>query len=279
MKSFVLITGATGGLGKAFAAECASRGWNLFLTDLSEEALTLVAAGLERMHGVSVHYYACDLTNAASRESLWQTIQQHGLRFHMLLNVAGIDYQGAFGERQVNELTAIVRLNIEATVDMTRRILQFRDQHRRLRVVNVSSLAAFYPMPVKAVYAASKRFLLDLSLALNRELQINDVTVTALCPAGMPTNPDCIRSIEAQGFMGQITTKNVGAVAARTIDLALAGRTVYIPGFVNQALWFLGSLVPPAVITYLINKRWREADQKAHGSMRNGLIHTSANQV
>ncbi len=279
MKSYVLITGAAGGLGKAFAAECASRGWDLFLTDLSEEALALVAAGLERMHGVSVQYYACDLTDAASRESLWQIVQQHGLHFHMLLNVAGIDYQGAFDERQVNELTTIVRLNIEATVEMMRRILQFKDQHRRLQIVNVSSLAAFYPMPVKAVYAASKRFLLDLSLALNRELQANDVTVTALCPAGMPTNPECIRSIEAQGIMGQITTKNVGAVAARTIDLALAGRTVYIPGFVNQVLWFLGSLVPPAVITYLINKRWQTADQKAHGHLRGKLTHTSAKQM
>jgi short-subunit dehydrogenase len=197
----------------------------------------------------------------------------------MLLNVAGIDYQGVFGERQINELRTIVRLNIEATVEMTRRILQFKDQHCRLQVVNVSSLAAFYPMPVKAVYAASKRFLLDLSLALNRELRPSDVTVTALCPAGMPTNPECIRSIDAQGFMGQITTKNVGAVAARTIDLALAGRTVYIPGFVNQVLWFLGSLVPPAVIAFLIDKRWREADHKAHGSVRSGLTHTPAKQI
>jgi short-subunit dehydrogenase len=65
MKSLVFITGATGGLGKAFAVECASRGWDLFLTDLRTENLALLASGLEQAYGVNVHYYACDLTAGA----------------------------------------------------------------------------------------------------------------------------------------------------------------------------------------------------------------------
>jgi short-subunit dehydrogenase len=264
MRSTVLITGAAGGLGKAFAAECASRGWNLFLTDLSEEALTRLAAGLERLYGVSVQTYACDLTDAAAREALWQHVNRLGLRFHFLINVAGLDFEGSFNERKVEELRTIVRLNIESTVEMTRRVLQFRDPSEILRIVNVSSLAAFYPMPVKAVYAASKRFLLDLSLALGQELRASGVTITALCPAGMPTNPACIQGIAAQGFMGQITTMNVGDVAARTINRALAGRSVYIPGAVNQVLWFVGSLVPPSLVAFLINRRWRDAHQRSH---------------
>ena len=267
MRSYVLITGATGGLGKAFAAECASRGWNLFLTDLSEEALETVVTGLERMYDVEVLHYAADLTDAGERESLWQHIRQLGLRFHFLLNVAGIDYEGFFNERKVDELHTILRLNIESTVEMTRRVLQYRDASQTLRIVNVSSLAAFYPMPVKAVYASSKRFLLDWSLALNQELRASDVTVTALCPAGMPSNPISIRLIDAQGFMGRVTTVNVGDVAARTIKRALAGRSVYIPGFANQMLRHLGGMVPPQLNAYFIDKRWRKSHQRANGGV------------
>ena len=257
----VLITGGAGSLGKAFAAECASRGWNLMLTDLHTDQLAAAAAGLERMYGVQVQHYACDLTDTDERDTFWQHYRRSGVRFHMLINVAGLDFEGAFSERKIAELRTMIRLNIENTVEMTRRVLLHRDPAQMLRIINVASLAAFYPMPIKAVYAASKRFLLDLSMALNQELRPSGVTITALCPAGMPTRPDCIELIEAQGFMGQITTRNVGDIVARTIDLALKGRAVYIPGFVNQVLWFAGSLVPPAILASLINRRWQKAHQ------------------
>lgn len=266
MKSYVLVTGATGGLGKALAAECAARGWNLFLTDLHREALDKVARGLERLYGVNVLTAACDLTDADDRGRLWDGIFRQGLTFHMVLNVAGIDYQGPFDERQVRELNTIVRLNVEATVEMTRRVLARRDLTRTLHIVNVSSLAAFYPMPVKAVYAASKRFLLDWSMALAQELREQNVTVTALCPAGMPTTPACVRSIEAQGWLGRLTTVNAGDVAALTIRRALVGRRIVIPGLLNQMLGGLGSLVPRSLIIALINRRWSKAHRLAHAS-------------
>jgi short-subunit dehydrogenase len=262
MRSFVFITGATGGLGKAFAAECASRGWNLFLTDRSSEALEALVQGLLRLYGVFIYAWPCDLTDAEARQSLWQRARSLGLRFHMLINVAGIDYEGPFIERSPEELQNIVRLNVEATVEMTQRVLPFRDSARTLRIINVSSLASYYPMPVKATYAASKRFLLDFSLALDQELRSSGVTLTALCPAGMPSNPECIRAIDAQGLMGQLTTMNVGDVAARAIDAALKGRRVYVPGFPNQLLRSLGSILPSSMVTSFIGNRWKKARQQ-----------------
>ena len=262
MKSFVFITGATGGLGKAFAAECAARGWNLFLTDRSSEALEALVLGLTRLYGVYIYAWPCDLTDAEARQALWQQARSLGLRFHMLINVAGIDFEGPFIERSPIELQNIVRLNVEGTIDMARRVLPFRDPTRTLRIINVSSLASYYPMPVKATYAASKRFLLDFSLALDQELRSSGVTVTALCPAGMPSNPECIRAIEAQGAMGHLTTMNVGDVAARTIDMALKGRRVYVPGFLNQLLRSLGSILPSSLVTAFIANRWKKAREK-----------------
>jgi short-subunit dehydrogenase len=136
-------------------------------------------------------------------------------------------------------------------------VLEYRDPSRTFHIVNVSSLAGFYPMPLKATYAASKRFILDLSTALNQELRASDVTVTALCPAGMPTTSCCIERIEAQGVMGRITTMIVGDVARGTLTSALAGRSVYIPGCSNRVLRALGTRAPAPLVARLIGSRWR----------------------
>src|SRR5512142_1365489 len=106
MESLVLITGATGGLGKAMAAECASRGWNLFLTDLRRERLAALAAGLERSYGVRVLYSEADLTSPDSRLALFERIRADGLRFRGLINVAGTDHEGLFVERTSEQIVA-----------------------------------------------------------------------------------------------------------------------------------------------------------------------------
>ncbi len=259
MKSVYLITGATGGLGKAFAAECATRGWDLFLTDLGEASLGLLAGGLERTYGVDVATQAADLTNPASRNQLFERIHDERRRFRGLINVAGLDHEGLFTERRPEEITAILRLNVESTLITTHTALGFRDEAVTFRIINVSSLAAFFSMPVKATYAASKRFLLDFSLALRNELRDENVTVTALCPAGMPTNEACIAGIEAQGLMGQLTTENVGRVAYETVEAAMRGKAIVIPGFLNRFMRGAASLVPAADVAELIGTRWRAA--------------------
>lgn len=261
--SYVCITGAAGGLGKAFAVECASRGWDLFLTDLSDAVLSSLSESLTSTYGVRVLYHSSDLTEYASRTELFEYMQGKGLSFWCLINVAGLDFEGPFADRTREQIRTILRLNIEANLEMTCAVMKYRDGAKPLRIINVASLAAFYPMPVKAMYASSKRFLLDFSMALREEIRSIGGTVTALCPAGMPTNDACIRAIDAQGFAGRITTKNVGYVASRTVDQALRGRAVYIPGFLNRLLRFFGGLVPSTVLARLIGSRWNDAHQKS----------------
>lgn len=262
MHSMMFITGATGGLGKAMAAECASRGWDLFLTDLEEGRLAALAQGLERSYGVQVLHHAADLTDAVSRSELLERVRGAGLRFRGLINVAGLDHEGLFLERRPEELVAILRLNIEATLMITYALLTCRDQVLTFRIINVSSLAAFFSMPVKATYAASKRFILDFSLAMRNELRDQNITVTALCPAGLPTTEGCIAAIESQGILGQLTTQDIGKVAHETIEGALRGRAIVIPGFLNRAMRWLGGLVPATSIADIVGSRWRMAQRR-----------------
>jgi len=260
--SLVAISGAAGGLGKAFAVECASRGYDLFLTDLAAAPLEVLARGLRGAYGVRVLTCACDLTDPAARAGLYAHLRAHSLRFWALINVAGVDYEGPFYEQSSRHIQTIIRLNIEGTLDLTHNLLAFRDPYAVFRIINVASLAAFYPMPVKATYAASKRFLLDFSLALGAELRGMGVTVTALCPAGLPTTPETLRAIEAQGWMGQITTRDVGRVANETLDAALRGRAVVIPGGINRALQICGGFLPVSLVVNLIGSRWKAAQNK-----------------
>lgn len=256
------ITGAAGGLGKAFAVECASRGWDLFLTDLPSARLDDLAAGLRRAYGVRVITHGCDLTDPASRELLFDTIQAESLHFWALFNVAGIDFEGPFCEQTRRQICTVIRLNIEGTLDMTHTLLQHRAPRSPFRIINVASLAAFAPMPAKATYAASKRFLLDFSLALREEVRGMGATVTVLCPAGLPTTPDCIEAIAAQGWMGIITTQDIGRVADETINAALRGSPVVIPGAANHLLKVLSGLVPARLAAGLVGSRWNSARRK-----------------
>jgi len=258
----VLITGAAGGLGKAFAVECASRGWNVFLSDCQPAALETLAVGLRNGYGVKVLTQVCDLTDADERAGLFERLRAGAFRFSALINVAGVDYEGPFFEQSGEHIQTIIRLNIEATLAMTHAVLPRRNPWLPFRIINVASLAAFYPMPVKATYAASKRFLLDFSLALREEVRELNTTVTVLCPGGMPTNPECIRAIQAQGWGGMVTTLDVGRVACQTLDAALAGKPVVIPGFANRVLQTLGGWAPPSLLAGFIHHRWRAVRQK-----------------
>ena len=259
MRSMVFITGATGGLGKAFSVECAKRGWDLYLTDLHLDRLKTLSEGLERTYGVDIIYKSGDLMDATSRQELFQDVSTAGYKFHGLINVAGLDVEGIFQERTREELRGIVRLNVEGTLEVTHCLLDRMDPMGAFWIITVSSLAAFFPIPVKATYAASKRFLLDFSLALRDEVKSRGATITVLCPAGMPTTSNAILGIEAQGLIGQLTTRNVGHVARLTIDQALKGKPIVVPGLINQFMRWAGSLIPPVILSGLLGRRWRSA--------------------
>lgn len=260
MKSYLMITGATGGLGSAFVLEAARRGYNLLLTDRTPEGESF-AGRLAEKFNIEVIYQPCDLADDKGREALLSGLKTDGYRFWGLINVAGLDNEGGFLERNRAQILRILQINILATMDITHGILPLRDPDQRFRLINVCSMAGFYPMPFKATYAASKRFLLDFSRALREEIK-SFGTVTALCPSGMPTTVECMRSMFAQGFWGLATSMAPEDVARITMKAALRGRFVVIPGWINQFIHALSGLVPQAVATKYVAKRWAAARAK-----------------
>lgn len=259
MKTYILISGATGGLGSAMVMECARRGYNLFLTDMREDVCGF-AEYIARTFNVETQARCCDLTSQTSRTEFLNALKLEGFRFWGLINVAGTDHEGAFLERTRDQILQLIHLNVEATVDLTHEILNLRDPDRKFMLINVCSLAAVSPMPFKATYAATKRFLLDFSYAIREEIK-DFGTVTALCTAGMPTTPENMEAIFAQGFWGQVTTVDTRTVARKTLDAAIKGKGVVTPGWLNQAIQAGSRLLPAAVTTRIAGDRWRTARQ------------------
>lgn len=261
MNSRVFISGACGGLGRNFAVECASRGWDLFLTDLNGGKLSNLAEALESAYGISAEWYACDMSDFGERTRLIEEMERRGVKLHMSVNVAGVDYEGRFLEKSRSEILTIMNVNAVSTVDMMHSLTRFRDIGRRFRIINVCSLAGMFPMPVKATYAATKSLLIDMTLALREEFRNINASVTALCPAGMATTEALFKSLDVQGFAGRITTLEVGYIASRTVDLALKGKAVYIPGIVNRVLHCASRLIPTILVARMIGWRWSKTNK------------------
>ncbi len=261
MKSIVCLTGATGGLGKAFFMECASRRYDMVITDMDEEKLEQVAKAAETLYGINVYHKACDLLDQESIKEFFAWIDEKNLRIWSLINVAGVDFEGAFCERTGAQVRNMVSINSVAALEFTKYALERKANDRAQRIINISSLAAFYPMPLKATYAASKRLLLDFSIALHEEIRSAGDSVTCVCPSGLRTTSDSSEKIDAQGFWGRATTVPTDKVAKKSLDMALKGKNVYIPGAASMFLRILGSLAPRKMVAQVVMKRWRRAEK------------------
>lgn len=252
---FMLITGALGGLGSVMARECARRGWDVLLTDRLDDNAGL-AQNLAHKYGVQARFMKCELGSAQERSTLLETFERDGLRFRGLINLAGYDYEGAFLSRTRQQMTSLSEVMITANLDVTHGVLGLRQPDQYFLLINAGSLAAFFPMPYKAVYSSVKRFLLNFTLAIRQEM-CDFGNALIFCPAGLPTHAVSIEKMKAQGLWGRITMSDTETVAPRAIDLALKGRAVYVPGFINLLLAWLGGALPPALLSALLARRWR----------------------
>jgi len=274
MNSYVCITGSCGVLGRTFAKQCAERGWSLLLTDMDEHNLDKLTAELSDAYTVDIKYFPCDLTNDIQRDGLYQSLETAGVKIWMVINVAGLDHEGKFMDRPRNQLREIIKINIESTTETIHACIGMRDGAKPFRIITVASLAGYYSMPYKATYAASKSFLIFLTRAIGEELRPAGGSSTVLCPAGLRTRPDAIKAIEAQGIWGKLTTVETEQVVKSTLNAALKGRAVVIPGRINRILHKVSLCIPPGLKTKAIHRKWMLAHAKKKKLQCLDILHT-----
>jgi hypothetical protein len=255
-QTWALITGASQGLGRALAEECAGVGLNLLLAALPGEKLSRVAEQLAERYHVRTASLEVDLAAANGPEMLAQWVREQGVPLGVLINNAGCGYNSRFEDSTLRQNEACILLNNLGTVKITRLLLPLLQESPRAFVLNVGSLAAFFPMPFMPVYAPSKAFVVAFSLALRAELAGSGVSVSVLCPNGIRTNADCRAKIDAAGWAGRLTCQDAEEVATVAVRGMLRGNALIVPGSVNQMIVSVSKVAPRALINGVIGMFW-----------------------
>ena len=183
-----VITGASSGIGAAFARKLAARGRNVLLVARSEDNLITMCNELGRASGVRAHYIAMDLLQPDAAAQLFEETQRRGLLVEMLVNNAGFGSMSDFSELDLARELEMIDLNVKSLVDLTHRFLKPMRERKQGTIINVASTAGFQPVPYMATYAATKAFVLSFSQALWEENRQHGVHVMALCPGVTDTN-------------------------------------------------------------------------------------------
>ena len=261
-ETYTLITGATGGLGSAFAHRLIRDGENLILTGRSEEKLRLLKEKLLCENGgADVRIFAADLSDGHSRGEMMSQISAAGLKIGRLINAAGADIQKAFCEYTQEKIAFQCRVNFEAAAALCRFAIGRRAAE--LEIINVSSVSGICPMPYFALYSAAKSALTSISAALREEMKGKGVRVTAVLPGAMPTRADIRKQIEGQGLWGRLAAKSPGFVAEKSLKAAARNRRKYIPGFWNRALNAFMKILPLSWKLKFIARRWSRISKDA----------------
>jgi uncharacterized protein len=249
-----LITGASSGIGEAFARRLTARGENVLLVARSEDKLARLCDELRRANNIDAQHFALDLTEAGAAEKLFTETTRRGVEVETLINNAGFGSMGDFATLNLGRELEMIDLNIKALVALAHVYLKPMRERKRGTIINVASTAAFQGVPYMATYAATKAFVLSFSEALWDENHARGVHVMALCPGVTETN----------FFAAAQTDKppmRVAQTADQVVETALKGlkrgKSHIISGWTNYIMAESERLVPRSVVARIAGKAMR----------------------
>ena len=255
-----LITGASSGIGEAFARRLAAEKHDLVLVARSEKALHELCDELMLKYKITAHYVVLDLTERDAVTKLFAETERHGFEVEWLINNAGFGSVGDFAKLDIDRELQMIELNISALVAITHCYLQKMRERKSGTIINVSSAAGFQPLPFWATYAATKAFVSSFSEAIAEENRPFRIRVMALCPGSTKTNFFAASSIrDPIKVKGQQTPEQVVDTAMRGVK---NGRTKIVSGFANFAVSILVMFLPNAIITRAIGSGSRSRYQE-----------------
>lgn len=254
-----LITGASSGIGEAFARRLAEEGHNLVLVARTEDKLRSLCDELKEAHGITAHFIAVDLVDFEADRRLFQETERHGLEVDWLINNAGFGSMGDFAELDLERELEMINLNICALVALTHRYLQGMRERKSGTIINVSSAAGFQPIPFMATYAATKSFVTAFSEAIAEENRPFGIQVLALCPGSTDTN--FFKASNIDRMMKVKGQQTVDDVIDTAMDAADGKRSKVVSGWANYLVASATNFVPNSLITWVIARGTRSRYQ------------------
>ena len=249
-----IVTGASSGIGEAIARELAQRGYQL----------VLVARRVDRLHEIAedfdppAHVLVADLSRPAERAGLPARVAELGLQPDILVNNAGFSVGAVIAKSVPEQQLNLVEVDVAAVVDLCSRFLPGMVERGRGAVLNVSSLAGFYPLPGHAAYGAAKAFVLSYTESLHIELRGSGVVASALCPGPVDTGFDLVAGFaagERAATLPSFMWKSADEVARAAIDGLHAGKRRVVPGRANRLVAACCRFAPYEQILPLLARR------------------------
>jgi len=233
-----LVTGASAGIGRAFARQLALRDFDLVITARRRERLVELQSEIARDRAVRVHVVTADLADAAAPQALHDEIARLGVAIDVLVNNAGFGIGSTYIKSTWRQQADFIQVMMTAVAQLTHLFLPGMLERDFGRIINVASLAGLmYGAPGNTLYGAAKSFLIKFSESLALELERTDVRVTAVCPGftyseyhDVAGTRDRVRQLPNAMWMDADT------VARQGIEAALRGQVVYVNGSVNKLI-------------------------------------------
>jgi short-subunit dehydrogenase len=251
-----VVTGASSGIGEAFARALDRRGHPLVLVARRRERLEALAASLRRAEVLTANLEdEAEVVRVAERALALGDVE-------LLVNNAGFGSNGEFVTLDPAREIGMVKLNALAPLELAQRLLPAMVARRRGGVINVASIGAFQPVPYMATYGATKAFVLSWSEALAHELRHAGVRVTCVCPGPTATEFFDVATVDPRmARMPHVMSPD--AVVARTLDAFDDGRAVLIPGLVNWLTAFVTRIFPRLVVRTVTGRLFAPPARKA----------------
>jgi short-subunit dehydrogenase len=245
------VTGASSGIGEAFADVFAAHGFDLVITARREERLRSVAERIQSRDGVTVHVIPGDLSNPAGVQALVGAIGGRGLAIDALVSNAGYGIPGAYTSAPWERQQALLQVMVTSLAELTHRLLPGMIARRYGRVIHVASLAGLVPAPAgHTLYAASKAFVVRFSEALAHEVRGQGVHVTALCPGfTLSEFHDVTGTRAVVSRMPPWMWMDAATVAREGFEAVERGDDVFVNGRVNRAIAAFVKYTPHRVVT------------------------------
>lgn len=254
VKLRALVTGSGQGIGLAFAEELARRGHHLIMIALPGEGLETTASSLSQRYGVDVEALEMDLSGPGATDALYDVLRQRELSVNILINNAGIGSNAVFTDMSTEFYQKQITLNTIVPVMLCRLLIPDMKELPGAYILNMASMGAFFNMPHKEVYVATKAFLLSFSRSLQISLTDSSIHVMALCPGGVNSN-DRLREIHKNlKGIGSRAVMEPHEVAQEGLDALFRKEKTWVPGAVNRWLLKLNGIMPAFMRDAIIRK-------------------------
>lgn len=256
-KPLALVTGASAGIGAAFARDLAVRGYDLVLTARRTDRLEALASELTSKHGVSCTAITADLDRSQTPEALVKEIANRGLAVDMLINNAGYGLPGYLLDQAWSAHANFLQIMVTAPVHLAWLLLPGMLERGRGHIVNVASVAGIIPGSAgHTLYAASKAFLIKFSQSLALEYRDRGVNTCAVCPGFTWSEFHDVNG--SRPLMNKLPKRmwlEADRVAREGIDAVLAGKVVQVSGLQYKAIHLMTKLLPDRLLLRMSAKR------------------------